>query len=180
MKHSVWLFIAGLAFFCSPVVFSQADWEPLFFDDFEEGITESWSLEPGIYPLFATVSDGDTAVVVQWIVEIREKSATAVESSEQTNSGEMIRIRPNPFSDMVEIHYRLPYPAGVTLEVYDLSGRKAFRRYKGIQGEGRHSLVWDGAGTGHAILPEGVYIARFIYQGAEEVLVQERKLIISR
>ncbi len=66
-------------------------------------------------------------------------------------------IHPNPFNPVTVIRFYIPQAAKVTLEVFDVSGRRAgngfvpTRRYT----PGTHQITFDGSG-----LPSGVYIYR--------------------
>jgi hypothetical protein len=50
---------------------------------------------------------------------------------------------PNPFNAQTSISYTLPYASRVTLDIYDILGRKVQRLYDGNQAAGTHSLIWD-------------------------------------
>jgi photosystem II stability/assembly factor-like uncharacterized protein len=135
---------------------------------------------PGTYPLTAIVSDNDTSVIVNWIVEIRERESTSIEILEEMGSDEMITICPNPLIENVEIRYWLPFPAIVSMDLFDIPGRLVANLYQGTQMEGWNRLFWDGSSTRLGILPNGIYILKITYKGQEEIMVQERKLVISR
>ena len=62
---------------------------------------------------------------------------------------------PNPAKGVMEICYDLPKREQVTMDLYDLSGRRIRRLAEGIQGAGGHSLIWRGDSA-----PGGVYFLR--------------------
>jgi len=69
---------------------------------------------------------------------------------------------PNPFNPTTQISYALPEASAVTLEVFDVSGRKVSVLVKKSQEQGWHYATFDG-GT----LPSGIYIYRISATGME-------------
>jgi len=69
---------------------------------------------------------------------------------------------PNPFNPTTHISYALPEASIVTLEVFDVSGRKVSVLVKKSQEQGWHYATFDG-GT----LPSGIYIYRINATGME-------------
>jgi hypothetical protein len=59
---------------------------------------------------------------------------------------------PNPFNASTIITYALPQPGLISLDIYDLLGRKVQSLFDGIQPSGEHSLIWHAEG-----LSSGVY-----------------------
>jgi len=51
---------------------------------------------------------------------------------------------PNPFNASTTISYTLPHPSDVTLNIYDILGRKVL--YDGKQTAGKHSIIWNADG----------------------------------
>lgn len=140
----------------------------------------SGDLAPGYYTLGALVSDPDTTVLVEWIVEVRELQTGLNPEAPGTFPDAAIRIFPNPFTHNVEIRYLLPCEAGVEISVYDLTGREVRDILTGYQPAGIHTLHWDGKGSRDNILPVGIYIIRFVYTATSGKLVQERKVVFSK
>jgi hypothetical protein len=60
---------------------------------------------------------------------------------------------PNPFNPETQIFYGLPRTANVSLEVYDISGRKVLTLFTGKQQAGFHNYTWFAQHLG-----SGVYI----------------------
>ncbi|MEK7727761.1 MAG: T9SS type A sorting domain-containing protein, partial [candidate division KSB1 bacterium] len=77
---------------------------------------------------------------------------------------------PNPFNPATTISYELPRRAHVTLEVFDLMGKRVARLVEGIQREGRHEITWNA--TAHA---SGIYWYRL--RSGEEVLTKKMVLL---
>lgn len=70
---------------------------------------------------------------------------------------------PNPFNARTTINYSLPQPSDVSLEIYDLLGRKVQTIYTGNQNAGEYSLMWDAAE-----FSSGVYIYKLTAGGFEQ------------
>jgi hypothetical protein len=67
---------------------------------------------------------------------------------------------PSPFSSSSAFSYSLPSAGSASLAVYDLSGRIVSTLASGEQPAGIHSVVWDGADSSGAPVPDGIYIVR--------------------
>jgi photosystem II stability/assembly factor-like uncharacterized protein len=52
---------------------------------------------------------------------------------------------PNPFVDRVHLSWSLPQTGPVTIDAFDVQGRRVAKLYQGVQAVGRHALTWDGA-----------------------------------
>ncbi|MCP4580144.1 MAG: T9SS type A sorting domain-containing protein, partial [candidate division Zixibacteria bacterium] len=53
---------------------------------------------------------------------------------------------PNPFNAVTTIQYSLPTSSEVTLDIYDVLGRKVQTIHNGNQPAGSHSLIWNADG----------------------------------
>ncbi len=62
---------------------------------------------------------------------------------------------PNPFNAKTTIKYSLSEQSDVTIEIYDIIGRKVDTIYKGYQPAGQHQVIWDA--SDHS---SGVYFYR--------------------
>ena len=50
---------------------------------------------------------------------------------------------PNPFNATTTIKYQLPYPADVTIDIYNILGRKVETLISDIQPAGYHQAIWN-------------------------------------
>jgi hypothetical protein len=50
---------------------------------------------------------------------------------------------PNPFNALTTIKYELPRQSMVTIEIYDIQGRKVNKIQSGLQPAGYHQVIWD-------------------------------------
>ena len=68
---------------------------------------------------------------------------------------------PNPFNTYTTIGYDVPKPGPVSVEVYDMLGRRVRRLATGTREAGRHTVSLRSDG-----LPNGVYVVRLFASGA--------------
>ena len=85
---------------------------------------------------------------------------------------ELFQNYPNPFNSQTVIAFALPTAAHVTLEVFDILGRRVATLADRNFAAGRHSLTWDGA----YLAGSGLYFCRLTTPEA----VQARKMILLR
>jgi len=82
---------------------------------------------------------------------------------------------PNPFNPITEIRFSLPEATTVSLEVYDLSGRRVRTLLAGESRDaGLQGITWDGRDDAGVAMPSGVYLSRI--QAAE--FNAARKLVL--
>jgi hypothetical protein len=70
------------------------------------------------------------------------------------------RNRPNPFTGGTTIGFDLPVAAPVSLEVFDLLGRRVATLARGQYPAGRHTAVWNLRESSGASVPPGIYVYR--------------------
>ncbi len=85
-------------------------------------------------------------------IEVAGLSAVERRSSRQTLQ---LQIFPNPFNPVAEISYQLPAGSDVSLEVFDILGRKIAELVRGYQQPGEHATTFRSQG-----LASGIYICR--------------------
>jgi FlgD Ig-like domain len=67
---------------------------------------------------------------------------------------------PNPFNPSTNIHYQLPEPAYVTLEIFNCLGQKVRTLVNEFKADGYYSVVWDSTDDYNNSLPSGIYYYR--------------------
>ncbi len=93
--------------------------------------------------------------------------STAVTGAPESVAPRALRMAasPNPSTGPVLVDFEQPVAGEVTLEVYDLAGRRVSGLHPGRMSAGRHALDWDGRDeTGRAAAP-GVYLVRLTAAG---------------
>jgi hypothetical protein len=143
-------------------------------------LLESAGMELGFYDLSLRISDGNTSTTAHWVVQVREIS-TDIYADPETGlvQEEAIRIYPNPFPGFQHFSDLLPLDARVSIEVFDITGKKVRSLLYGDQPAGLHALQWDGRDQNQAVLPVGMYIIRFVYRSPADVMIQERKVVFT-
>lgn len=68
---------------------------------------------------------------------------------------------PNPFNPSTTISYQLPENAAVTLDIYDMMGKKIASLVNGNKSAGYHSVVWNGMDVSGNGVASGMYLYRF-------------------
>ena len=71
-----------------------------------------------------------------------------------------ITSRPTPFRDATTLHFTLPQPGRVTLEILDVTGRHVRSIAPGRLVAGPNVISWDARDESSRVVPSGVYLAR--------------------
>ncbi len=66
---------------------------------------------------------------------------------------------PNPFNPVTSIRYYLPGSGPVTLDIFDITGRRITRLVQGEQSEGYYLVRWNGRRCDGAPVASGVYLS---------------------
>jgi hypothetical protein len=82
---------------------------------------------------------------------------------------------PNPFSGATELRIGLPAAGEVTLEVYDVAGKRVAARATRLAA-GWQRMVFEGRDDAGRLLPSGVYFCRVSAAGGSAT----RKVVIQR
>ena len=83
---------------------------------------------------------------------------------------------PNPFNPQITVSFSLQRTETITLDVFDLAGRRVARLARGEFTAGRHALVWRGRDEAGRELSSGTYFARL----ASEARIRTVKLTLVR
>ncbi|MGI9175204.1 MAG: T9SS type A sorting domain-containing protein, partial [Rhodothermales bacterium] len=78
---------------------------------------------------------------------------------------------PNPFSQQTQFTLTLPAPQHVTVEVFDLLGRKTAQVYDGLLGAGMHRLAWK---------PDGVASGLFVLRAKGDTFSASQRVVLAR
>jgi hypothetical protein len=88
----------------------------------------------------------------------------------------LVNAYPNPFNRDVSLRFDLEREAYVVLSIYDLGGRRVAQLIDGELTAGMHLAVWDGRSDNGALLPSGIYCARFACSDSAQLV----KLLLLR
>jgi hypothetical protein len=72
---------------------------------------------------------------------------------------------PNPFRERTTVEYTLPEAGNVTVEVFDILGRRVSTLVDGYREEGLHRLDWNPSSQSRRGISSGVYILRVSMDG---------------
>jgi flagellar hook capping protein FlgD/matrixin len=86
------------------------------------------------------------------------------------------QINPNPCRGQATITYEIPEPGMVTLEIFDVRGRKVRTLKQAEEETGRHAAIWDGCWDNGLPAAPGIYLVRFGAKGGPSA----HKLIVIR
>ncbi|TVR18768.1 MAG: T9SS C-terminal target domain-containing protein [Balneolaceae bacterium] len=117
-----------------------------------------------------TANDGDRVTFNNISLDVAGPIRIGPDPSEIPQTIELNQNYPNPFNSGTIINYRLPRSNFVTLEVFDLLGRRIATLADGFRDAGSYDVPFDASG-----LSSGVYIYRLITNN--EVLSRKMVLI---
>ena len=70
--------------------------------------------------------------------------------------------RPSPFDGSTLIEFGLPEAGDVSLEIYDVTGRRVVSLAEGVHGAGYHMVTWNGSAANGDRVSPGVYFYRLV------------------
>jgi hypothetical protein len=92
------------------------------------------------------------------------------------DNGFMLKSWPNPFSNKINFSFSLEETAYVSLDIYNLNGKKITGLASNTFAAGTHHLSWDGTSAKGNLMPRGMYL--YILKTNERQ--QTGKIILSR
>ena len=86
---------------------------------------------------------------------------------------------PNPFNPTTTIQFSLPVPAAVSVDIFDIGGRRVRSLLNEARGAGNHAVRWDARDDRGQQVSTGVYFYRIEVAGVDgNQLRQTRKMIL--
>jgi hypothetical protein len=76
-----------------------------------------------------------------------------------------VAVGPNPFRRSTRLSYAVPHRGNVALDIFDAVGRNVTTLVSGRSEAGRFEATWDGRSQSGALVPEGVYLYRYAFDG---------------
>jgi hypothetical protein len=84
---------------------------------------------------------------------------------------------PNPFNPLTTIHYQLPQAAKVTIDIFDILGKRVISLKDGLfEQAGYHTIQWDGLDSRRQPVASGIYF----FQLFSEKYVKTIKMILQK
>lgn len=113
----------------------------------------------------------DTAIIINDILlDVDDE-----QNGQLPESFELGQNHPNPFNPATSIDYALPTRSQVTIEIFNLLGRKVRTLVDEVKPAGRHSVEWDGIDQNGAAAASGIYLYRI--QAGDFVETKKMSLI---
>ena len=135
------------------------------------------ALPAGHYDVNLVIANNDFANIPK-IIPIKFDYITGVtEIQKLPKTFSLSQNYPNPFNSSTMIHYDLPQPGLVTLDIYNLLGQKIQRLIESKQPAGTYSIKWDGRDRSGNFVGSGVYFY-LIQLNDKELPV--RKMVVLR
>jgi hypothetical protein len=106
----------------------------------------------------------------------REAGTVAAEAPAPAARLALSPAHPNPFNPSTQLRFTLSQAGPVTLEIFDLSGRRVASLAEGSVAAGAHVAVWDGTDEAGRPAASGMYLARLTATGESRT----RKLLLLR
>jgi hypothetical protein len=73
-----------------------------------------------------------------------------------------LKVRPNPTAGSLEVEFGVDSPGFVSVEVFDVTGRRVGKVFEGVATEGRHSVSWNPRAVAPGKLRAGIYLVRVV------------------
>ncbi|HET6349543.1 MAG TPA: T9SS type A sorting domain-containing protein [Candidatus Krumholzibacteria bacterium] len=132
-----------------------------------------WDGSGGIVTWYDKRNDTDYDVYAQW-VSATGGVAAGVHDTPSAREVALSPNFPNPFSGETTVNLTLPREEPVTVDVFDVAGRRVREINEGRLHAGATTLAFDGRDNHAHALPSGVYFYR-VHAGSETVT---RKMLI--
>jgi hypothetical protein len=81
------------------------------------------------------------------------------EGMEQPGEVLLLPNYPNPFNSSTALRFIMPAAAEITLDIYDIQGRKVRSLFAGRLASGEHQISWDGRDEGGYAVASGLYFS---------------------
>ena len=93
-------------------------------------------------------------------------SSSVITSTHEKSPPELdalqLTVRPNPFTDQIQISFLLSENQWIDLSLYDSYGRKIYTLINGHQYAGEHHVSWDGRGASGVSVTSGMYFLQLL------------------
>ncbi len=103
-------------------------------------------------------------------VQIEELNTIAINTTEEEDISSDVSIYPNPFNSRVNISYALSQQSLVSVEVFDILGRKVKVLKDGYENAGVQHVSWDGRNSSGRIVSSGMYFCKLRLNSQEQTI----------
>jgi hypothetical protein len=87
---------------------------------------------------------------------------------------QLYQNHPNPFNPSTQIEFWLPRSGKVSLEVFNIEGRRVRRLAGGFYPAGAHTFSWDGKDENGSLVASGIYFYKVVsgeYQSVRKMIL---------
>jgi hypothetical protein len=174
--YSAWDDRAWTPGFDKPGAAPKTGWmDPYVFSGYNlfiscSGAANSHSMWQANYPAGTVTVGSGWDVPEMYSIIVTPQAAVATEAPQVNASIATLRALPNPFNQITSLQFSVPGKQYLTLNVYDLAGRRVASLLNQEMKQGIYQVSWTGAG-----MHSGVYIARL--QIKTRVLTQKLLLV---
>jgi subtilisin family serine protease len=138
-------------------------------DDWSAITAATMGLEPGgtgtvVYALVV----GESLQELQANVDAANAAYNPVAALTEQTPVKVLRLEqnhPNPFNPATSIRYVVEQEGPVTLEIFDVAGRRVRTLVREVRAAGEHAATWNGTDDDGARVPGGMYIYRIAFGG---------------
>ena len=82
---------------------------------------------------------------------------------------------PNPFNPSTSIEYAISHPSDISVDIFDIKGRKIITLDRGFRNIGSYIIYWDGMNEQSQKMPSGLYVYRLMANGIE---IEKKKMLL--
>lgn len=117
----------------------------------------------------ASIMDGDIIIdMTQTNTWVAQSQRLKVSISSVPLSFTLLSTVPNPFNASVKIAFVIPKEDIVSLEIFDINGRKVSTLWNGLVQPGVTEVIWDGTNMSKEQVSSGIYFVRLTGGGKTE------------
>jgi predicted lipoprotein with Yx(FWY)xxD motif len=150
-----------------------------------DGVGVCTATQGQAYP--AIVSDGASGAIVTWAdlrTGVWDIYAMRVDANgfpvltaggEPATPLELRQNYPNPFNPATTVSYSVPERCNVTLEIYDVSGRRVASLVDRQEEKGSHAVEWNGKDEKGNAVASGIYLSRL---GAGNQTISKKMVLL--
>ncbi len=111
-----------------------------------------------------------------WLYRSNNPQSITEEEKDAGRPHPFLSLYPNPAVKWSEIHFTAGKKGNVTVEIYDVTGRKLKTLINAMLPEGEHMVLWHGTDSQNRVMPAGTYHCIVTIDGEQS----SRKLIMLR
>jgi FG-GAP-like repeat/ASPIC and UnbV len=135
-------------------------------------ITVKWP--SGLQQEFLNIPANQTITITEGSSVVTGVKQKAVSS--QPQQFRLLANYPNPVREVTQLRFQTPTATDLSIDVYDLLGRKLATPLQGFFSAGIHTFNWQAQNQFGDPLPAGVYLIRLV----SKEFVNQRKLVVIR